>query len=54
MQISCSLSGIYVFRDPKMYWVRVLGWKLYYGVEYRCECKDEVGFPPCTECGAGT
>ena len=51
--IGISNDGAWVFRDPKLYWIRRIGWKFYYGVDHRCNCKNVTGFAPCTVCGAG-
>ena len=37
----------------RLYWIRRHGWKVYYGVDNRCNCKNVVSFAPCTVCGAG-
>ena len=53
MKVRLILGGIGVFCNPKFYWIRWTNWKMYYGIDHRCNCED-VAFAPCTICGAGT
>lgn len=51
--IGVDCDSLWIFRNPKLYWIRRRGWKVHYGVDHRCNCKNTVSFAPCTECGAG-
>ena len=53
MDLKVIPNGIGLYYKDRLYWVRRSGWKLYHGIDWRCNCTDKVCFAPCLDCGAG-